>query len=144
MKVTARQKANILPNPGVLLPEGEILMAIQSTPHTNSQQNVNPAQSDLEPDQIAQDAGRGEDARLYENADGAQTGDYRAFHRNESQGPKHNTEPEEVAHVGSVTTRTPRSDNQGITNHSATEESERQEKVVRDRPDAQAGVNHNR
>jgi hypothetical protein len=119
-------------------------MAIQSTPHTKTQQNTDAAQSDLEPDQIAQDEGRGDDAALYQNAEGAQTGDNRAFHRNQSEGHKHNTEPESVAHVGTVTSRTPQSENQGITNHSASEESARQEKVVSQREDAQAGVNHSR
>jgi len=42
--------------------------------------------------------------------------------------------------TGSVSTRTPESDQQGITNHSASEESARQRKVVSERPDAQAGV----
>ena len=104
-------------------------MAIQSTPHTESQQNTNPAESDLEPD-----------AETFENRDGAQTGSNRAFNKNESQGPKHNMEPATAAEYGTMSTRTPKSDSQGITNHSATEESTRQEKVVSERPDALAGV----
>ena len=117
---------------------------IQTTPHVQSQQNHDRTEDDLEPNLIAQDTGRGEDAKLYENYEGAQTGSNRAFSHTQSQGPEHNTEPESVAHTGTVTTRTPQSDNQGITNHSATEESARQQKVVSERPDAQAGVNHNR
>ncbi len=116
-------------------------MAIQSTPHTESQQNADAAQSDLEVNQAAQDAGTGGDAGLYENMDGAQTGGTRAFNANASGGSKHNTEQFSAAQYGSVNTRTPQSDNQGITNHSATEESARQEKVVSQRPDALAGVN---
>lgn len=116
-------------------------MAIQSTPHTESQQNSNPAQSDLEPNLETADAGRGADAETYENRDGAQTGANRSFHANVSQGPKHIAEPATAAEYGTMSTRTPKSDSQGITNHSASEESARQEKVVRDRPDAQAGVN---
>jgi hypothetical protein len=46
-------------------------MAIQSTPHTQTQQNANPAQSDLEPDQLVQDTAQNEDAALYENREGA-------------------------------------------------------------------------
>ncbi len=41
----------------------EISMAVQKTPHTNSQQNVNSAAMDLEPNQSPQDVGRGEDAK---------------------------------------------------------------------------------
>ena len=115
-------------------------MAIQSTPHTESQQNTNPAESDLEPNLATADVGRGADAESFEIRDGAQTGGNRAFHRNEEQGPKHNAEPATAAEYGTVSTRTPESDSQGITNHSASEESARQKKVVSERPDAQAGV----
>ncbi len=103
-------------------------------------QNANAVQSDLEANQDAQDAGSGGDAELYKNVDGAQTGGTRAFNANVGQGPKHNTEQFSAAQYGSVSTRTPQSDNQGITNHSASEESARQEKVVSQRPDALAGV----
>jgi len=47
-----------------------------------------------------------------------------------------------AAYEGSISTRTPKSQGQGITPRSSKEENARQEKVVRDRPDAQAGVNH--
>lgn len=115
-------------------------MADQTTPHTETTQNAARVSSDLDPNQQAQDSGSGQDAGLYENMDGAQTGGTRAFNANESQGPKHNTEQFSAALSGSVNTRTPHSENQGITNHSANEESVRQERVVRDRPDSLAGV----
>ncbi len=116
-------------------------MAHATTPHTQTQQNVDPAQADLEPNQMAQDSGQGEDASIYANADGAQTGGTRAFNANAPEMSKHKIEGETGATEGKLTTRTPRSDNQGITNHSATEESERQEKVVSERPDSLAGIN---
>ncbi len=115
-------------------------MAIQTTPHTETQQDADPASTDLEVNQLAQDSGSGDDAELYKNMDGAQTGGTRAFNANASQGPKHNTEQFSAAQNGSTNTRTPHSDNQGITNHSANEESARQEKVVSERPDSLAGV----
>lgn len=54
------------------------------------------------------------------------------------------SEPQEAAHGGRTTTRTPKDETQGITSHAAKEESARQEKVVKDRPDAQAGLNKGR
>jgi len=62
----------------------------------------------------------------------------------ETRSERHQIEPETEAHEGRVTSRTPKQPSQGITAHSAEEESERQEKVVKDRPDAQAGVNRSR
>jgi hypothetical protein len=76
--------------------------------------------------------------------EGAETGDYRTPRKTQADGPKHRTEPEPVAHEGGVHTRTPKKPAQGITSHSAEEEGERQEKVVNERPDAQAGVNHSK
>ena len=119
-------------------------MTKQTTPHTQSQQNANPAQTDLEPGQQQQDAGRGPDAKIYQNMEGAETGGTRSPKKSSDLPVEHNTEPAEAAYEGSVTTRTPRKPAQGITAHSAEEESERQQKVVNDRPDAQAGVNHSK
>ncbi len=118
-------------------------MAHQTTPHTESQQNKNPDQTDLEPDQLAQDAGRGADAELFRNADGAQTGSNRAPEKYPRAAEHLNTEPAS-AYEGSLSTRTPQADAPGITSHSASEESARQQKVVKDRDDANAGLNHNR
>lgn len=119
-------------------------MAHTTTPHTQTQQNVRPEQSDLEPDQLEQTAGTGDDADLYRNSDGAQVGSNRGARFVHRAAGHPNTEPAVAAHEGSVTTRTPGGEKQGITSRSAEEESARQKKVVNDRPDAQAGVNHNR
>jgi hypothetical protein len=101
--------------------------------------NQNFAAADLDQDQLIQDAGQGDDAKLYENMDGAQAGGTRAFNANSGRTPTQHIQ-EDAALTGKVNTRTPESPNQGITNHSASEESARQRKVVSERPDAQAGV----
>jgi hypothetical protein len=114
-------------------------MTHQTTPHTQSQQNMNPAQSDLEPGEPQQDTvGDGL------HAEGAQTGSNRASENHTGTTGKHNIEPATAAHEGTLSSRTPAGQSQGITSHSSDEESSRQEKVVKDRPDAQAGVNHSR
>ena len=118
-------------------------MAKQTTPHTESQQNRSPDQTDLEPDQLAQETCGGDDASTYRNADGAQTGTNRAPEKYPRASERLNTEPAVAAYEGSLRTRTPQGEGQGITGHSASEESSRQRKVVKDRPDAQAGTNHN-
>lgn len=115
-------------------------MATQTTPHTESQQNKSAAEADLEPNQLVQEVGQDDDARLYENRDGAQTGGTRAFNANATRDNLPNVLQEDAALTGTVNTRTPESDEQGITNHSASEESARQKKVVSERPDAQGGV----
>jgi len=116
-------------------------MAIQTTPHTQTQQNVSAAQDDLEnPEQLPQDSGRGEDARLYENMAGAQTGGTRAFNVTDQPANTPNVTQETAALSGRQDTRLPHSENQGITNHSANEEAARNQKVVDERADAQAGV----
>jgi hypothetical protein len=61
-------------------------MPAHTTPHTQTQQNADPAQADLEPNQQAADSGQEEDALLYENMD-AQTGGTRAFNANENAQP---------------------------------------------------------
>jgi hypothetical protein len=101
---------------------------------------MDPAAADLDQDQIVEDAGQGDDASLYENMDGAQTGGTRAFNANDVRSHAHHKMDRGAAMTGSVNTRTPESDQQGITNRSASEESARQRKVVSERPDAQAGV----
>ena len=117
-------------------------MAIQKTPHKQTQQDTAPEQSDLDND------GRGfeEESKepTYDEMGGAETGENRTPRKVQTRAPRHRTEPEQVAHEGSVQTRTPKKPAQGITSHSAEEESERQEKVVNERPDAQAGVNHSK
>jgi hypothetical protein len=119
-------------------------MTKETTPHTQTQQNAPTEQTDLERDQRAHDSGTGSDEQLYKNMEGAETGDNRTPRKTQTRSMHHKTEPETEAHEGSVTTRTPKRPSQGITSHSAEEESSRQQKVVNDRPDAQAGVNHSK
>jgi hypothetical protein len=115
-------------------------MAMQKTPHTQTQQDTTPEQTDMDNDERNFEA-EAHDA-AYEHMEGAETGDNRAPRKVQTDAPQRRTEPEQVAHEGSVQTRTPKRPAQGITSRSAEEESERQENVVNQRPDAQAGVKH--
>jgi hypothetical protein len=119
-------------------------MAQPSTPHTQTQQNRRPEQTDLEPDQLEQTVGSGPDAELYHRREGAQSGTNRGPQFVPAAGGSPNTQPAPAAFEGSVATRTPGGEKQGISSRSADEETPGQQKVVKDRPDAQAGVNHNR
>jgi hypothetical protein len=115
-------------------------MPVQTTPHTQTQQDAVPSQADLDTNQQPGDSGQEEDASLYENMDGAQAGGTRAFNANAMGGHHLNVEPFTAAVDGGTSTRTPESEQQGITNHPASEENVSQRKVVSERPDAQAGV----
>lgn len=116
-------------------------MTKQKSPHTNTEQNVVPEQTDLE---TAQRSFEDEaEEPTYEKMEGAATGMGRSPRKIPGRSPQHKTEPESVAHEGSVASRVPKRPTQGITDR-ASEESERQKKVVNDRPDAQAGVNHSK
>jgi hypothetical protein len=117
-------------------------MAIQKSPHPQSEENTNPARADLEPDELEQNAGTGPDAELYQNMDGAETAGTRTPKREPPRGQGTAVEPASAAYEGTLASRTPHGETQGITNRSLDEESERQQRVVEDRPDAQAGVNH--
>lgn len=119
-------------------------MAHATTPHTQTQQNRTPNQTDLEPDQLEQTAGTGPESGLYARREGAQSGTNRGPHTIPASPGQPNTEQPAAAHEGFVSTRTPGGNRQGISSHSAEEEKPRQQKVVGERPDAQAGVNHNR
>ncbi len=112
-----------------------------TTPHTESQQNHRLDRTDLEADAVEQTAGA--DAAIYENRDGAQTGTNRAPERFPDLAPNPKTEPAAAAFEGDLKTRTPGGSAQGITSRSSEEESAGQQKVVKDRPDAQAGINQN-
>ncbi len=109
-------------------------MADQTT--TQTQANRRSDEADLDPNQLSQ----GDDAALYRNADGAQSGGTRAFNANASDNDLPNVLQESAAMTGKTGTRTPHGEGQGITNHPLEVESARQEKVVSERPDAQAGV----
>lgn len=116
-------------------------MTKQKSPHTQTEQNVVPEQSDLETAQS--DLESEADAIIFDNMQGAETGMDRSPRRTPRASQQHNIEPETVAHEGSVTTRTPKRPARGISERPE-EETERQRKVVNDRPDAQAGVNHSK
>ncbi|MGO4516864.1 hypothetical protein AB4Y89_13795 [Terriglobus sp. 2YAB30_2] len=117
-------------------------MAIRKTPHIQTQQNVDIAQSDLDEDQAIEDLGlSAEEERLYVNRDGAQMGEDRApLYTDQRQIERHSAQSSQ-APVGKLNTRTPEGEKQGITSHSVSEESARQHKVADKREDAQAGVN---
>jgi hypothetical protein len=109
-------------------------MAVQKTPHTNSEQNSNSAAMDLEPNQSPQDVGRGDDAKTYENADGAQTGGTRAFNANAHR----DNQPKSIDEGSRLELETrghaQNADQPGITTHNAGEEQQRQQKVERNQP----------
>lgn len=119
-------------------------MTKQKSPHTQTQQDTIPEQTDLENDEQPYEADSPSDERIYRQMDGAQTGENRSPREIQTRSERHRTEPEVEAHEGTVSTRTPQHAGQGITSHSAEEESKRQEKVINDRPDAKAGVKHGR
>ncbi len=105
-------------------------MAVQTTPHTETEQDVNSAERDLEPNMSPQDMGRGADAKIYENADGAQTGGNRSFHSTDG----HDNQPKSIDEGTGLTesrhAQVPTGDNQGITNSLGSKERATQEKVL--------------
>ena len=113
-------------------------MTKQKSPHSQTKQNITPEHSDYEPDEIRRDE------EVYRLAQAVGTGADRAPRKVESRSKRRATEPPDATYEGSVSTRTPKRPVQGITSHSAQQESERQGQVVKDRPDAQAGVNRSR
>lgn len=74
----------------------------------------------------------------------AQAGTNRGIHIVPNTRGTHNTVPAQAAYEGSVTTRTPEGEKQGISSHAQSEESSRQRKVVKDRPDATASLDHSK
>jgi hypothetical protein len=75
--------------------------------------------------------------------DGAQTGGNRSPKTMPKPAHAHNTEDQPVAYEGSPASRTFDDDTkQGVTTNASSKEAEGQRKVVGDREDAQAGVNH--
>jgi hypothetical protein len=111
--------------------------------HTQSQQNTHFAQTDVNRDQLEQNTGRGENARTYENREGAQTGSERSPKHSPGSAHEHNTEPATAAFEGSITSRTFEDGRkQGVTTNASSKEGEGQRKVVGQREDSQAGLNH--
>jgi hypothetical protein len=117
-------------------------MAKQTTPHNQTEQNVNRQASDLEPDQLEQTSETDNNSDIYRDMDGAETAGDRASRKTQGGSKNQNTEDAPAAFEGSLVTRTPKGAGQGITSRAQDEERGRQEKVVKDRPDANAGVNH--
>ena len=106
-------------------------MAVPTTPHTNTQQNVDSAAMDTEPGISRQDLGQGDDAQLYESNDGAQTGGPRAFHSNDNRDASPKSEGD--TGVDSGNSKLPTGSGEGITNAGPGEERKQQEKVVGNR-----------
>jgi hypothetical protein len=119
-------------------------MTIRKSPHPNTQQDTKAEQSDLEVNEQEFEADSPADQAIYQAAEGAETGMNRSPREIDARSERHRVEPETEAHGGRVSTRTPKQSSQGITTHSAEEESRRQERVVKDRADAQAGVNRSK
>lgn len=113
-------------------------MAIQSTPHTESQQNKSESQTEMSPHQIAERIEREGDAGLYAHMDGAQTGMNRAERVTDGSGPKHNVEPGASAETGATSAQVPDAEAQGVTNHSQKAEHAGQVKVMKEREEASA------
>jgi hypothetical protein len=88
--------------------------------------------------------GRAKTRNYTATKEGAQTGTNRAPQTFPDTASNLNTKQAVAAFKGSVTTRTPHGSGQGISSRSADEENEGEQRVVRNRPDAQAGVNHSR
>jgi hypothetical protein len=114
----------------------------QKSPHTQTQQDRIPEQTDLEPNEQPFEADSPADEQLYKRMDGAETGQNRSPREIQVRQQRHRTEPEVEAHEGPVSTRTPKRPVQGITSRSAATESARQKKVIKNRPDAKAGTKH--
>ncbi len=105
-------------------------MAVQTTPHTKTQQDVNSAQDDLDPNMNPQDTLRADPA-LYENSDGAQTGGTRAFNANAQRDNQPKSFDEGTENTLPNGPTLPQGDSQGVTNSPGTRERETQEKVTK-------------
>ena len=105
-------------------------MAVQTTPHTETEQDVNSAQTDLEPNLAPQDMGRGADAKIYENADGAQTGGNRSFHSTDGRDNQPKSLDEGTGMTESRHSQVPTDGGQGITSSAPAKERDTQEKVL--------------
>ncbi len=118
-------------------------MAVQKSPHTQSQQNTHFAQTDLDANVPEQRLGTGRDAQTYENYEGAQMGAQRSPRRMPASAHPLNVEPQSAAFEGSLRSRIfDDADKQGISSRSSRAERPGQRKVVSARTDARAGVNH--
>ena len=105
-------------------------MAIQTTPHTETEQDVNSAEMDLEPNMAPQDMGRGADAKIYENSDGAQTAGNRSFHSTDGRDHQPKSLDEGTENTPSRHNQVPVGDTPGVSNSGGNKERETQEKVL--------------
>ncbi len=120
-------------------------MAMQTTPHTESGKNHEESESDLEPGVSVNTVARGDDAALYAEDEGAQTATNRGPAHAPGSGPlNHGPIQPDTNLEGSLTTRAPQGEGQGITGRSLSEESVGQKKVVEKRDDAQAAINQSK
>lgn len=104
-------------------------MAMQTTPHTKTQQDANSAQDDLDPNMNPQDSYRA-DPKLYENSDGAQTGGTRAFSATSGRDHQPKSIDEGTGMTGPKGPTLPQGEAPGVTNAPGNVERERQEKVI--------------
>ena len=104
-------------------------MAVQTTPHNNTEQDVNSAEMDLEPNMAPQDTLRA-DPKLYENTDGAQTAGNRSFHSTAGRDNQPKSLDEGTENTGPSGTVLPEGGGNGITNAPSGVERATQEKVV--------------
>ena len=104
-------------------------MAVQTTPHTNTEQDVNSAEMDLEPNMNPQDSLRA-DPKLYENSDGAQTAGNRSFHSTAGRDNQPKSIDEGTGMTGPQSPTLPSDDGSGISSHSGKAERAEQEKVI--------------
>lgn len=115
-------------------------MAEQKSPHTQTQQDTHFAQTDVNRDEVEQNTGN---APEYEETYGAQTGGKRSPKTMPQSANPHNAEEQQVAFEGTLASRSFDDDTkQGVTTAPSSKEAEGQRKVVGQREDAQAGVNH--
>lgn len=103
-------------------------MAVQTTPHTESEQNKDVAM-DLEPNMAPQDTLRS-DPKLYENSDGAQTAGNRSQHTNDGRDHEPKSLDEGTGMLQSRHNQVPVDNNQGVSNSPGNRERETQEKVL--------------
>ena len=100
-------------------------MAVQTTPHTQKEQDVNSAEMDLEPNMNPQDSLRS-DPKLYENSDGAQTAGNRSFHSTAGRDNQPKSIDEGTGNDGAAVAHScQRGEGSGITSHSGNVEKSR-------------------
>ena len=104
-------------------------MAIQKTPPDKTEQDVNSAEMDLEPNMNPQDSYRSDPA-LYANSDGAQTAGHRSFHTTDGRDNQPKSIDEGTANTPPNGPTLPQGDSQGVTNSAGTKERATQEKVI--------------